>query len=266
MELHNALRHIIKTDGERIICELRVVNILSDLNAYGDIQGAKYIMRALVDEGVTKKLLQIGALNKQACEAVTRFIFNTGFNSESVQFLVNSIGYAMGWTSTLPSLTMANQQGNVQVQPTKKNDIPDYNDLLLTSSQIVKQNQAFRVDYCDRAVKYLDSIVKYGPNIKNNSNLEIRVFSKYVVYDNPTSALSWTVEINGNIPVRKGDFIRQCFNIVLYDHSGRILDSKGVFTYSTIRSFAVIETEKLHEDTFKSVGNIAKILVYEVND
>lgn len=40
MELHQALKHIIKTEGADIITDLRLVNILNDFNAYKDIPTA----------------------------------------------------------------------------------------------------------------------------------------------------------------------------------------------------------------------------------
>ena len=73
MELHKALRHIIETEGQDIIKEIRLVNILDDFNAYQDIPASKYILRAIIADGYSSKLLQIGKWDNFAKALSTKF-------------------------------------------------------------------------------------------------------------------------------------------------------------------------------------------------
>ena len=62
--------------------------------------------------------------------------------------------------------------------------------------------------------------------------------------------------------MKKGNIIEQILEIVLYNHSGRILATNGVYTYNPIKGFCVLTTETIGEEAFKYVGNIGRILVY----
>lgn len=260
MELHQALKHIIRSEGQDIVTDLRLINILNDLNAYQDIQGSKYILRAIIDDGFASRFYQIGSLNNQANDLIRRFTTTTGFNEENVLKIFQSLAFGLEWisqmpipTSPVPSPTPTSQQN-----PTSKQPSSVASTLMLTSSKIVRKSQDFRVDYCERAADYLDSITE----VRNIHNLEIKVFAKLEIYDNPTSNIVWSVEVNGDIPMKKGDIITQPFEIVLYNHSGRILTTQGVYTYNPVNGYGVLTTEPVREDFFKCVGNIGKIVVY----
>lgn len=74
MDLHNALRTIIRAEGQGIITELRIVNILDNFNAFSDMPSAKYILRAIIADGHMQKLLQIREWNNEANNLAARFI------------------------------------------------------------------------------------------------------------------------------------------------------------------------------------------------
>ena len=260
MELHQALKHIIRCEGQDIVTDLRIINILNDLNAYQDIQGSKYILRAIFDDGFASRFYQTGSLNKQANDLIRRFTTTTGFNEESVLKIFHSLAFGLGWISQMP-ITPSQKPvptPNTPSQPSPNQPASVASTLMLTSSKIVRKSQDFRVDYCERAAEYLDSITE----VRNIHNLEIRVFSKLEIYDNPSSNIVWSVEVNGNISMKKGDIISQPFEIVLYNHTGRILTTQGVYTYNPINGYGVLTTEPVREDFFKCVGNIGKIVVY----
>lgn len=102
MELHKALRNIIQTDGPEILKEVRLVNILDDFQAYQDIPASKYILRAIIVDGYSSKLLAIGKWNSEAETLVNKFSSVTGFIPESVSLIFQSISYGIGWTSNNP--------------------------------------------------------------------------------------------------------------------------------------------------------------------
>lgn len=97
MELHKALRNIIQTDGPEILKEVRLVNILDDFNAYQDIPASKYILRSIIAEGYTSKLLALGKWDNNAVMLSQKFSSMTGFIPESVFVIFQSIAYGLGW-------------------------------------------------------------------------------------------------------------------------------------------------------------------------
>lgn len=72
MELHLALRNIIKTVGPNIITEGRMVNILCDFQAFDTLPASKYVMRAI--------LMMVMPRN---CYSVQIDIQKSSFNSSS---------------------------------------------------------------------------------------------------------------------------------------------------------------------------------------
>lgn len=97
MPLHIALRNIIQTDGNNIITELRLINILDDFHAFDAIPASKYILRAIIADGYSSKLLSIGDWSNEAQSLSLRFATNTGFVAQYVNILFQSIAYGLGW-------------------------------------------------------------------------------------------------------------------------------------------------------------------------
>lgn len=97
MELHKALRNIIQTDGPEVLKEVRLVNILDDFNAYQDIPASKYILRAIISDGFTSKLLILGKWNIEAEKLAGKFAALTGFIPVSVFKIFLCIAYGLGW-------------------------------------------------------------------------------------------------------------------------------------------------------------------------
>lgn len=99
MELHKALRNIITTEGQEILNDLRLVNILDDFNAYQDIPASKYIIRAIIADGYTSKLLKIGKWDNNAQLLTNKFCASTGFNEESAWNIFQSVAFGLDWIS-----------------------------------------------------------------------------------------------------------------------------------------------------------------------
>ena len=128
MELHKALRNIIQTDGPEILKEVRLVNILDDFQAYQDIPASKYILRAIIVDGYSSKLLAIGRWNREAEALANKFSSVTGFIPESVTLIFQSISYGIGWTTNNPenhlSKTKNPNQHSAQNKPTSTTPLP----------------------------------------------------------------------------------------------------------------------------------------------
>lgn len=145
MELHQALKHIIKAEGQDIVTDLRLVNILNDLNAYQDIQGSKYILRAIIADGFAQKLLHIGSWNNDAINLASRFASNTGFMPESVEVLFKSLAFGLGWVNQLPKTTNANSAPKTQPA---------------TSTSLVKNKKTWSKLNVEEREEWLNSLVE----------------------------------------------------------------------------------------------------------
>lgn len=123
MELHRALQHIIQTEGQDILKETRLVNILDDFNAYQDIPASKYILRAIIAEGYTNKLLALGKWDNNAEMLSQKFSAMTGFVPESVSIIFQSIAWGLSWVNSVNQSQSRNSQ-NQQKQPQPKSPQP----------------------------------------------------------------------------------------------------------------------------------------------
>lgn len=88
MEFHKTLRKIVTTYCPNILKEGRLINILDNLNAYQDMPAYKQILRAIIADGYTSKLLTLGKWNCAAEALSYKFVAQTGFDSR----LVSQVG------------------------------------------------------------------------------------------------------------------------------------------------------------------------------
>lgn len=112
MELHNALRAVIQSEGDTIITETRLVNILDDFKAYSDMPTAKYILRAIIADGYAHKLLSIGKWNNDAINLASRFASTTGFMPDAVEILFKSMAYGLEYLNSNPCSNKNNTKVN----------------------------------------------------------------------------------------------------------------------------------------------------------
>lgn len=261
MELHQALKHIIKSEGVGVLTEPRLIHILLDLNACDNIRGSKYIIRAMIDEGYITLFKQIGSLNNQANDLIRRFYMTTGFNQDAVVEIFNAFAFGLGWISQMPSTQSSPTPPTPQPAPRNKpQPTGTAATLTLTSTDLNKKSEDFVADYCERAAEYLDSIIVFKEDFAKTRNIEVRIFSNYAVYANPTSDIEWSVEIQGKINVPNS--FSECIVFVVYNHAGRILSTECGYFEPSNDLFHVMTVGNLNEQAFKYVGNIGKIVVY----
>lgn len=116
MELHKALRAVIQTEGEAIITEVRLVNILDDFKAYSEMPTAKYILRAIIADGFAQKLLLIGNWNNDAVNLASRFAATTGFLPSTVSDIFQSLAFGLKWISNIQKC-QSNQEQAISNRP-----------------------------------------------------------------------------------------------------------------------------------------------------
>lgn len=256
MELHIALKNIIIHEGRNIIKDLRIVNILDDLNAYKNLPSSRYILKAIIVEGYANRILELNKWDSNATLLIQRFVNTTGIVINSANIVFESIAYGLGLLNTISN----NDRENTTIPI---NQVPNSNasDLMLTSTILNKKSNEYLSDYIERAEEYLDSIVEFKEDFEQTLGLKIKVHSNYQVYSNPSAEIKWNIEINGDIILAKGCLICNCFNLIIYNQKGKIIGNEGAYIHKSIKNFGVAETDTIDEQQFKSVGNIGKIIV-----
>lgn len=209
MELHKALRAVIQTEGEAIITEVRLVNILDDLKAYSDMPAAKYILRAIIADGIAQKLLHIGNWNNKAMILATRFAETTGFMPDSVEILFNSLAYGLNWVNQLPKATSVNSTPETET-PTK------------TSTKSVKRRKSWSKLNVEEREEWLNSLVKI-----RQSTCGLTYDSIYIADESFDNEVGFYInfEVSGKLP--KDTWVNLA--CAIYDTSNR-LRKKSILT------------------------------------
>lgn len=260
MELHQALKHIIRSEGQDIVTDLRLINILNDLNAYQDIQGSKYILRAIIDDGFASRFYQTGSLNNQANDLIRRFTTTTGFNEESVLKIFHSLAFGLGWIHQMPVIPVPSPSPNPK--PTPQPQPSSASHLNLTFSQLDNKSDSFKHKYARDAENYLDSIITIlgNPQQELGAKLSVNVsFSGY--YNN----FDINLEVEGGIKCRfQYNFV---FVIVLKSTKGKIISKEEIYIdKNEAKQCYFVKDVQIVEDEFHRVCDIAEIKIYWKKD
>lgn len=238
MELHLALRNIVKTDGPSIITEGRLVNILCDFQAFDAIPASKYVMRAIIDDGYSKKLLQCAKWDMAAQQLSGQFASSTGFQPDIVWIIFQSLAYGLGWINTISAAA------NIPTPPIK---IPH------NRKKPTLGNNSTTSDI----IQYLSSLIERKPETEETlgvefSNVSCGDYSAYgdhFYYD-------CNVEVKGPVKERY-----LTIKVVTYSNSNSILnvESKSI-SKSDLKSFGVFSI--CSEIKGVDVSELGRILVY----
>lgn len=261
MELHKAIRTVVETDGQDIIKETRIVNILDDFKSFDSCPSTKYILKAIISEGYASKLLSLGKWNTQTVSLIHNFVGATGFQPDMVNLVFESLAYALGYIN---SINLKNIKIPSPAQKPKPSRIFDVSKLSLGHEEINMRGDKFEQQYKEECIAYLNSIIDFKGNWNKLGANFIPSFS-YMVYGN-TAHLSLNIEIDGKIKnILKEDYDDHInINMVTYDQQGRILDK----SYSSIdkdtfkNPYRVLTIGTLNEACFYYIGNISKIVLY----
>lgn len=227
MELHLALRNIVKTDGPSIITEGRLVNILCDFQAFDAIPASKYVMRAIIDDGYSKKLLQCAKWDMAAQQLSGQFAMTTGFQQDIVWTIFQSLAYGLGWINKIDKLQSPQQSAPQPLTPLKNRQ----SQIRLTSSSTDR----------DKSL-YLNSIVERKENMEKTLG---------VSFDNIS------------FDVRSGGKTVECFIEVTGTKLKTAIEIRVVF-YDNFGSIARQDHKFVDEDSFNGFDNF-NIVLYSFN-
>lgn len=207
MELHKALQHIIQTEGQDIIKEIRLVNILDDLNAYQDIPASKYILRAIIVEGYTNKLLALDGWDNRAEILSQKFSAMTGFIPESVSIIFQAIACGLGWINS-KNQSQSNNGQSQQKQPQSRTHNPSRPTI----------QSGWRKDMTeDEKEEYLFSLLEYDNSKESQFHVKLENLS-FEVNEDEEIEITCEFQRIGMIPGTGNVWL----HYALYDVRGRM--------------------------------------------
>ena len=229
MELHQALKQIINTDGQDILTQLRVVNILSDLQAYQKIPAAKYIIASMINDGFMLKLLNLGTWNAKSEQLANQFVQITGFQEDMVSVIFQSIAYGVGWKNQveIPSKPRKKAQPKPKRRPKTAEDLVD--------------------------------LIEINPNVQSLLGVTLSGFSIDCIMTSSDAYYIVNCELtkSGNTKKTSWNYIIMAF----YDDNGRIRLSKELFSGRKIPTYETLSWTWSVNKSF-TPSNVSRIVVY----
>lgn len=102
MELHLAIRNIVNLSGIDILKEKRVINILSDFNAYGVLPSAKFVLKYIIEEGFITQFIEQKVWSLACDKLIDNIISSTGLQPDLVLYVFQCVAFGIGWQDDAP--------------------------------------------------------------------------------------------------------------------------------------------------------------------
>lgn len=240
MELYTVLRNLISVDGQDIIKDVRVINILNDYNVFQNNAGIKYMLKAFIEDGYINQLLTFGRLDNSISVLSNKIATNTGFTTSMIDYIIYSIVYGLGWSNDRPSIQFS-QQTNGQKKQTSQ--IPN------SFERKTKKEQELFLGNLIYIEPYLES--KYGLIVKANTSISY-------------STLYINVEASGRLEQEDLSMF-----VAIYDKKGEFKDYKRIFRFDLRPSSSPFCCTRIFFDDFLTTHgdkcidyDISKIIIY----
>lgn len=258
--LHILLRNIVEAEGEKIILETRVVNILNDYRAFDSAPASKYVLRAIIIDGYARKLLSAAGWNTTVSSLISQFIIETGFQSDLVNYVFLCIAYGLKYINSIsPSSSYLVKSTN----STNGRNINSSN-LVLSHTEILDKGDEFEKQYIKECELYVESIFEMKGDW-NALGANFTPHGIYKVFFN-CSELHLNMEIDGAMKniLRYSGRRHLKINAVLYDNEGRMLNKTDTYLDKNNfkNTFQVLEIGYFKNTEFSYIGNISKIVIY----
>lgn len=260
MTFQNAIISVINDFGKDILTNASLLNFLNDYNAFDESKSFRIILKNLISEGYLDQMLLIKNWDSSALQLTTRFVENTGFQSDKADYVLNSLAYALGISNTKADFLQSGQQQsqpNQNPQKNKKQTSANSSALSLTSSKLEKLSDDDKITYKDEAEKYLDNILEIKGDYKRELGANLTVTSDFDPSDN---TFKYRLEIDGMITAKYEYNVS--FKFVVYRADGRAVETVDIYCEKNKRSYQVLESGYVYEKAFKTIGNISKVVMY----
>lgn len=191
MTLHEAIKELVAQFGENIVTEVRLANLLADLNGYQDYPAMKMVLKDILKAGYGKKLFDIyskdaqNAIRKSVNYAQT-FAIESNYKEDLVSYAFDCVLFALGCITTI------NEPMTKGYDPYTKGN----GDILDNLANQLASLQKQYLDLLDRLVTLPQNIYKDAPGYYSTEALNklYAVEAKIAVIikeTNSTVSLDW---------------------------------------------------------------------------
>lgn len=219
--LPEAIRQVVTTFSRGLLCESRVINILTDYNAFKDLAQAKFILKSIILEGYIERLFMNQEWDESCDKLVERFISYTGIQADYARYVFLSICYGIEWSAEIPQLEEpdTSEEESVKRQKTKK--------ATKTSATKSKPKRHKKCENMtdDEFEDYIWSKIEWDHNLEKKAGL---TFSNYQISSfNGYTGFCILFEMKGKIKTE-----HLSLKYIAYDDKGR-LRASGTCFYQT---------------------------------
>lgn len=255
MNFQEAIISVINDYGKDILLKNTIINILSDYNAFQESKAFKVILKHIISEGYLDQILYMKNWDNTHPQLINRFVENTGFQYDKALYVVSSLAYSLGISQTSACYHISNPQQQLPSQ-TITNNKPTNNShssLNLTLSKLLKLSEEKQIQYKEKAEQYLESIIENKENIKKELGINIVISCNFDYYQN---YFQFVLDINGTL--KESIY----FYFAIYNNTGKVVHEDSTWGAKINKKNQILTTIGSHQNNFKTIGNIGKIIMY----
>ena len=104
--MHTIIKKIIKKQGQDVITSKILVNCIDDEGGFFDVEKRPYkkILKLIIEEGYSRKLLDIGAWKAEAETLARTFAQRNKLQEDEIIYVFSCLAYGLGWLKITPQI------------------------------------------------------------------------------------------------------------------------------------------------------------------
>lgn len=233
MELYTVLRNIIDVDGQDILSNIKLINVLNDFNAFNSHPATKYVLKAFIENNFIRQMLDIGNSDANISMLSLKVTNTTGFMPEVVGYVIQSLKYGLRWSDDIPVIY------NGQQQPL----FPSQYSASTHFKNLSKNEQE----------KFLSKLIHIEPYIEAKYNMKVKANAS-ISY----STLYVNIEVSGKLEQNDLSLF-----IAIYNKQGEFKDYNRLFKFDMRPSESSFCCTRIFFDGFLS-SNGDRCIDYDI--
>lgn len=204
MELHLAIKNILKYQGVDFLLDPKMINALMDFQAYDQHPALKNIFRTLHQDGYVKKVRDAGKWDASCDQMVYEIERDYAFPHDIIELTLKNIAVGLGYNCILPNLSSSNQSRSNTNPPAPSTPSAP---LKQWSNMTVKEKE-----------KFLNSFVEIRPSNCGLEYVSVYLADRSSIYSKNDIHFDINYELKGKLT--KSLSIN--FMYAVYDRANRI--------------------------------------------
>ena len=215
--LAEAIRLVVSTFSKSLLLESRVVNILTDYNAFKEVVPSKFILKSIISEGYVDKLLLCQKWDDSCDKLAEKFIAKTGLQPNYVNYVFASLSYGLGWTKKVPKLEEEEKEA-VKTHKASASTAPP----VPTKATKQKKHKKCENMTDDEFEQYICSKIDWNHDLEQKAGLTFSNFQ--ITQFNFYTGFRILFEVRGKIHTN-----HLALEYTAYDNKGRLRESSTGF-------------------------------------